>query len=232
MKRLIVFCVALALCSPVAAQIIPGIPNSIFNRAALDGAPSGGSTITLDPTRAGSNQTFSNGNLTTTLGSNTFYSNVLGSGAGHSSGKYYYELTITTVNRDGQTVGIGNLVTNLTSSWVGTSDNNSIGVKFQNGSVLADNISLTTVATVAQGNTLSVAVDLGAKLIWFRTNAGNWNNNGTADPATGTGGISFSGLNSGPYVPAIGLEIANDQYTVNFGATTYSQSVPSGFGNW
>lgn len=37
--------------------------------------------------------------------------------------------------------------------------------------------------------------------IYFRQNAGNWNNSGTANPATGVGGFSLTAM-PGPYLPA------------------------------
>ena len=47
-------------------------------------------------------------------------------------------------------------------------------------------------------NIVDIAVDVNAKLIWFRVDGRSWNNktslnnNPNANPATGTGGISFA----------------------------------------
>jgi hypothetical protein len=81
-------------------------------------------------------------------------------------------------------------------------------------------------------HTIDVAVDLDAKLIWFRRNNGNWNNSGTANPATGVGGISFD-LGTGQLLhPAFDIVFSSGVTGSNFGATSYARGVPSGFGNW
>jgi len=82
------------------------------------------------------------------------------------------------------------------------------------------------------GNVICVAIDLTAQTIWMRVNGGNWNLSGTADPATGVGGVSFAGINAGPYFPAISSSDNGSIATANFGATAYAQTAPSGFGNW
>jgi len=73
-----------------------------------------------------------------------------------------------------------------------------------------------------------VAVDLGGKLIWFRSGAaGNWNNSGTANPATGTGGLNITVL--GTPLFALAGTSSSAQLIANFGATAFTGAVPSGF---
>src|SRR6202022_270703 len=108
-----------------------------------------------------------------------------------SSGKYYFEVTATTLVTPGAT-GIGAVNASETISadlYLGQS-NNSIGY-FGNGTVLINTVLITTLATYAQGNTVSIAIDRTANLAWFRVNAGGWNNDILANqnPATGVGGI-------------------------------------------
>ena len=83
----------------------------------------------------------------------------------------------------------------------------------------------------ATGNIVSMAVDLTAKLVWFRVNGGNWNAGGTADPATGVGGFDISA-----YTGTVHYFIVSGnntvKSTVNFGATAYAYAVPSGFVSW
>ena len=81
---------------------------------------------------------------------------------------------------------------------------------------------------------LSFAVDLGSKRIWFRTNAGSWNNDAANDPATNTGGIDISTLVGGSYYAfgQGGNSGGEDSMTANFGKSVYTQSVPRGFGGW
>lgn len=76
------------------------------------------------------------------------------------------------------------------------------------------------------------AFDAVNKLAWFRQGTtGNWNNSGTANPATGTGGVNVStGLSgSAPYYAAVSHQ-TNLMYGVGgFGTTTYFGTAPAGF---
>ena len=58
----------------------------------------------------------------------------------------------------------------------------------------------------------------------------DWNNSGTANPATGVGGIS-SGV-AGPYYASASSSSASTSYTANFGASAFSFTMPSGFTSW
>ena len=84
------------------------------------------------------------------------------------------------------------------------------------------------------------AVDFGAQLIWARClQAGsvfsNWNNSGTANPATGTGGNSFSAIAGiATYYIAMGGNTTGDSVTINVGATAFTLGTtpPAGFLAW
>jgi hypothetical protein len=71
--------------------------------------------------------------------------------------------------------------------------------------------------------------------LWFRVvPSGDWNASGTADPATGVGGIDVfmdttSGVLERPFYPSFAAAVAGESATVNFGAGGFSGSVPSGF---
>jgi len=83
----------------------------------------------------------------------------------------------------------------------------------------------------ASGNVLGMAVDLTAKLIWWRINGGIWNGDPTANPATGVGGFSIAA-----YTGAVHYLIASGDLTcvstVNFGATAFAAAAPAGFSPW
>lgn len=64
--------------------------------------------------------------------------------------------------------------------------------------------------------------------IWFRKNGGIWNNDASADPATNTGGIDLSAI-SGQTLYATGQGTGDALQTFNFGASSFSFSVPAGF---
>jgi hypothetical protein len=76
---------------------------------------------------------------------------------------------------------------------------------------------------------------LPAGQLWFRVvPSGDWNASGTADPATGVGGINMfmattSGVLEPPFYPSFAAAVAGESATVNFGAGGFIGSVPSGF---
>lgn len=78
-------------------------------------------------------------------------------------------------------------------------------------------------------NTICIAFDPVGKLWWARINGGIWNNSGTANPATGTGGLSVAAIAAGPYFPYFSSNGSGAQVQANFGATSFSYAPPSGF---
>jgi hypothetical protein len=186
--------------------------------------------ITWDPSNTG-NATLSNGNLTLT-GSGGSYSVARATGS-YTTGKYYYETTIVSNAGTGDGslgIGLANASENLNSS-LGYPDANGIGYYPASGAVYFNLANQGTIQTSAVGAVVRVAIDYGAKKIWFSTNGGNWNNNGTADPVAGTGAISFSGV-SGPYFPAAAVNSSPSvgASTTNFGGSAYAYTAPTGYG--
>jgi hypothetical protein len=197
------------------------------NVAAMGKAGSGVTHATWNTTDSVSGITRSNGNLTLTYTSGTSFQSVRATSS-HSSGKYYFEVTVTS-EANNTVIGLAN-ANYVTTNGLIYNSLDSVGYR-EDGLVQTNNGPLTTVQTWGD-NTISVAVDLGTQLLWLRVDNGNWNNSGTASPATGTGGISISSLNAGPFFPAVALHDTTETNTANFGATAYAQSVPAGFGNW
>ena len=191
----------------------------------------GGSTTTFDPSNLGPFIVLSNGNLTATAITSDNYG-IARSVASHSTGKYYAELTMNSGSGGDLNPGAVNNAAGLALFIGDTADKNSVGGFGDSGVIYYNGGSIGTAAAWTAGNVVSIAVDFGGSLIWYRTDAGNWNNSGAANPATGAGGFSFSGINAGPYYLAIALGVATNQATANFGGTSYAQSVPAGFGNW
>ncbi len=175
------------------------------------------------------NITLTGGNLTFTDGA-TAYSHVR-SIASHSSGKFYWEiLCVFSGGTNNQTMGICNSTAPL-NNYLG-SDTNSMGW-IGDGRVLVNNVVITNIQVWLVGDVLCFAHDLGNNHIWFRTNGGNWNNDviGNQNPATNTGGITTTGMAAGPYFAIGGGLNIGDSATADFGATTYANTPPSGFGN-
>jgi len=202
----------------------------------------GGSTTAFDPSNTNASIALSNGNLT---GTNTYavngaYGNTQ-SIASHSTGKFFNEFTLTTLDPNAYAVPVGLITTSgggaSLNPGLGFDASISLGYYAGNG-VMSFNSAVITggsIQTSAQGDVVGMAVDIGGALIWIRTNAGNWNNSGTANPATGAGGISISGLLTNPISVAVSIfQQAHNlsSVTANFGATSYAHSAPAGFGNW
>jgi hypothetical protein len=188
-------------------------------------------TTTWDPVNIGSGITLSGGNLIASLGSSPSGSMVR-SLASHTTGKYYFEVTInSTPDVNDTSVGLANASAPFSFPGV---DSNGMGFNGQGQLVINSAVSSTVTVTYAAGDTVGIAVDMGSNLIWFRNLIAptTWNNGGTANPATGVGGVSYS-VNPGPYFASTGLIQfgGGAQSTGNLGATAYVASAPSGFGN-
>ncbi|MGX1110555.1 MULTISPECIES: SPRY domain-containing protein [Bradyrhizobium] len=183
----------------------------------------------FDPTSL-SNATLSNGDLTATRTStstggaqSTDYKN---------SGKFYFEVTVGASH--GSTDSIGVMASSygygaLTNGNAGAGS----GVWLGGGSIVNNGGTVGSVggAANAAGSVICVAHDAGNGRVWYRLNGGSWNNSGTADPATNTGGIN---LLAAQYAPVVGFSpfgspTVGDNFTANFGASAFAYSVPSGF---
>jgi len=144
-----------------------------------------------------------------------------------TAGKFYAEFKIDTFVSSGA-VGI--------KSDAGAQQNLTVGAIYvnQTGGIASD---ITTVGSVggslATGTVVSAAWDSGAELLWFRKDAGYWNNNASANPATGVGGIDASIFTNvdhhclwfagSPVNTAVSVRTEKDEFT---------QTTPSGFLSW
>lgn len=176
----------------------------------------------------------SNGDLTVTHPGPTGNAKVRAT-TSKSTGKWVVEIGVI-VDLSGQTgIGLASASTSLTgSSNLGSSGQDSTSVSTSGGvrvspagQVIANNIPL----NYGPGETVMIAVDLDASLVWFRTSGSNWNNSGTANPATGVGGVDISAI-SGTLYPSVQLRGSGDQMTANFGASAFVHTIPSGFTSW
>lgn len=179
-----------------------------------------------NPSDKGANAALSNNNLTATM---------TGAGIGAvratssvSAGKWYWEVSSTTIPANGVGIGLMKAAASLTS-YVGQ-DTNGWGIFSGDGKVYNNNAQIgTTGSTYVNTDVLMVAFDADNGRLYFGKN-GAWMN--SAVPASGTGAL-VTGLTSGPYFPAVSDESANNDtsvITANFGksdATTYP--APTGF---
>lgn len=226
MKRLVLAFLALCLIATGA--------NSYWQsrlQVAIGGAPPSTTTFDPNPAVVGTNQVLSNGNLTDT-GLSFGVGGTVRSIANHSTGKYYLEFTCGTISNAG--FGIGNSSYPVNSTFFGQTAEG-MGVGYGLTAWQGPVTGTTTVDTLVTGHTYAMAVDLGARLAWMKdlTTAGNWNANGTADPATGVNGASMGpNIAAGNIYVIAGPDNTGDSITVNFGATAYVGTPPSGYGNW
>jgi hypothetical protein len=134
---------------------------------------------------------------------------------------------------DDNNSGVGVADITLVKDFAGGKGNTASGVLLSTGEIYANGTGIVGGLNPYIGHVICIAVDVGAQLFWARIDGGNWNASGTANPATGAGGISFSYMNaSNPVAPAFVASDAAFSGTANFGATSYAQTPPTGFGNW
>lgn len=150
-----------------------------------------------------------------------------------SSGKIYFEDTWTNFTGGDFSFGIGS----PSSGFNGMGNTGGVhGVVCSNAAhdvfVEGTNVG-NTGKTAVNGDVIAVAIDFGSKLIWFKnvTQSGNWNGSGTANPATGTGGFTYSVSGAlVAFATAGGTGgVPTDVHTTNFGASSFVGTVPSGF---
>lgn len=182
---------------------------------------------TWNPSDKSANITLTSGNLLATVAAGGFQ----GARSVYSTatGKYYWEYLF------GPAVtiacGIGLSTVSLTASGAngvaGAALVNIIGTVFINSTSSA--AALGSMTTSIAG----IAVDLNGQQIWFRKGAaGNWNNSGAANPATGVGGLALTfvgGGGSAAFALMMATSASTGTITANFGDTAFSGVVPSGF---
>lgn len=173
--------------------------------------------------------TLSGSNLTATG------SGIISSGGGvrsvdaQFSGKYYWEVTATTWTIVGTGVGISLPGANFTTLGNTGTGGAMLG---HNGNINVNGTNVVTGGgTQTSGTVVNLAIDLTAGLFWAKSTVMvNWNNSGTANPATGTGGVSLAALGGAHNLyPAVNVGSNGEALTANFGDSAFSGAVPTGF---
>lgn len=184
---------------------------------------------TMNPADAYAALSFSNGNLTTaTAGPGGPIYQSARSTSFRSSGKLYFEDPINLDSIGQCIVGVMSSSVSLTSYPGGNT--NGIGAVF-NGAIYTNGSPTgVTGSSFRGGDTVEVAVDLGALLFWFRVNGGPWSGGG--DPATGVGGASFAAAVGPFFITQCHSNNTATRMTANFGASAFAHAPPSGYGAW
>jgi hypothetical protein len=196
-------------------------------------------TTTWNPADKNANITLSNGNLTaTSSGAST---TAVRSTSSFSSGKVYFEITLSTVQTN-IAVGFANSTESLTpSSGIGA-DNNALGFyavsPAQAVYLNASNLSNGTVAS-SNGDIVYFAIDFTAQKVWvssavMRGASTPWNNAaiGSQNPSSSTGGLSFATMAAGPYFIIFNDSTGGAVSVLNTGATAFNGTLPTGYSAW
>ena len=178
-----------------------------------------GTITTWNPSDKHANITLSNGNLTAEVVTFNYFYGVRATNS-KTAGKWYWEETVDVdINR--RCIGIGTINATLSPQvgydvyGYGYRDD---GKKWHNGSGVSFG------ATYTATDVIGVALDLDNNKIWFSKN-GNWQASG--NPSDGTN-EAFS-LSPAAYFPMTSLGYTGDKDTVNFGASAFAHTVPTGF---
>lgn len=182
---------------------------------------------TLSSIDKSSGITLSNGNLTATGAANANHA-VRGID-GQQDGAFYWEVNIGAqwgTSKVG-VAALGAVLTTLDGDWLDA------WLWQSSGSQKLDGSNSGTIATYTTSNNLQFALKMnpgaGTYLIWARVNGGNWNNDPTADPATGVNGKDISSIARAGLYPVADIVTTGDVCTFNFGDTAFTGTVPSGF---
>jgi hypothetical protein len=205
-------------------------------RAAMLGAAP--RAIGFDPANIGSGITLSADTLTATY-NGAAQNDLARAKFGRSTGKFYFEFVFNPPSSGGSDwMGLFSDATTLHAAASGS--NKGIAVNGANGIIATDGgatlnsgAQLNGGAGFARGTVVGIAVDLDNKLFWARiAPSGNWNGSGTANPATATGGFSFSTLSALFYPGVMFGSFAADAVILHTLATSWSGAAPAGFSPW
>lgn len=182
-----------------------------------NGGNGAGNYCVLNPLDQGnSTANTSNGNLTASGGSAN--AQLIYGGMGVSSGKWYWETTITAVGGE-SSLGISAVteVSNTTTNYVVGSLSTGYGYYFTGGKY--NNASLTSYgSSYTTGDVIGVAFDADTgSLTFYKNNASQ--------------GVAFSSIPAGAYKPAFECRVASGTsiQNVNFGQRPFVYAPPSGF---
>ncbi len=148
-----------------------------------------------------------------------------------STGKFYVEFNMQFHTASFIAAGFATSAAAL-SNYVGAGTT-SLGI-VTDGNRYTNGVATATIAGFANTDVLCCAIDLDARLIWFRKNGLAWNTviGGAQDPAAGTGGIALpAGLTGGIFCMG-SVQVNTDIQTANFAAANWAQAAPAGYGEW
>lgn len=145
------------------------------------------------------------------------------------SGLSYAEFVITTLTGT-PVVGLVNPSYNMSTATLLGGEANSLGYR-SGGAVLANGVTLTTLAAFVQGDRIDMAVDPDNRLVWFRVNGGNWNNDviTNQNPVGAIGGIDASSIAFTRSLIAVGASLTGTVITAHWLVASFVGTPPTGY---
>jgi len=192
---------------------------------------------TWNPSDKNSHLILSNNNLTFTNDGLGGTESAIRSIKSNSTGKKYFECHVGT-NSGLLAVGIAKGSASLSTCPGGGASSDSYGIHLgstNNGLSFINGGGIIVGPSFSTGDFGGVAVDLDAKLIWWRNNNAPtvWNQGGSADPATGVGGVSYAALSGSTFFVEGGARDSdNNSLTINMNGAGFNGSIPAGFSAW
>jgi hypothetical protein len=133
---------------------------------------------------------------------------------GRSTGKWYWEVTVTALNGStNNRVGVGTSAMSLSSHMVSSATG--WAYQFGNGNKINNGTSVAYGSSLADADVIGIALDMDAGELKFYKNGTDL-------------GVAYTGL-TGELFPAFSYSDNTSQVTANFGATAFTYSIPSGF---
>lgn len=183
--------------------------------------------ITWNQADKSANIDLTNGLLTATANSGT--DGAVRATIIRAAGLWYAELNMGVLSGGDSGGGFANATAVLAN--IGGSVANAV-IQFKGGNVYNNTALQFGNGNMSGGGILQCAYNGTTHRVWLKFASGNWNNNASNDPATGVGGLDVSGFDSGGLYPCFCAGGTADACTANFGATTFSFTIPSGFTAW
>jgi hypothetical protein len=193
--------------------------------------------VTLNPADKAANITLSSGNLVATkIGNNQWVS--VRATRGFSAGAYYFEATNLVALTGDQYCAVGfanaSMLLQGSENWPGY-DANSCGSVNSTGQLHTNELVLGSIGATftAAGDIVAAAINRTTGLWWMRKVfpvATNWNNNASANPATGVGGVG--NMPAGKLFACLGVFGAAapaSSCRLNAGSSAFAGAVPAGF---
>ena len=177
-----------------------------------------GNFATFNAINKPSSHTLSNGNLTTAITS----VGGIDSTIGVSSGKWYCEVTLSTVGTDTQ-LGVTNITNGYVSAYLGQYATSWGCITF-NGNRIHNGSQSAYGSSFSNGDVGMIALDMDTGK-WYCGKNGTWFDSG--NPVTGTN-PAHTGL-TGVMKFAIGSNSSSGNHSINFGQRPFAYTPPTGF---